>query len=363
MSSVASNYHIEISCSDAGIYDRFVVQEVIKEIASSNSLHGQVEGAKGFKVVLLMEVDRLTTQAQAALRRTMEKYTSSCRLILYATNPTKVMEPLRSRCLCLRVPAPTHDQVRCPETLEVICMRSNGGALLPLAMMHAIIHAMMHDAASEASLLRPPLPSLSLPPSLPLSLSRSSTRLCLPFSLRIATPWASPGPGFRIPDAQVCDVLQKVAHKENLNLPPVLASKVAQASGRNLRRALLMLEATKVQQYPFQENQAVQLPDWEVYITQLAKEISQDQSPQKLLRAREMLYELLTNCIPANIILKTLTRELFKSLDDDLKHEVALWAAFYEHRILQGSKEIFHLEAFVAKFMSIYKKWLINMFA
>ena len=164
VSSVASNYHIEISCSDAGIYDRFVVQEVIKEIASSNSLHGQVEGAKGFKVVLLMEVDRLTTQAQAALRRTMEKYTSSCRLILYATNPTKVMEPLRSRCLCLRVPAPTHDQVRCPETLEVTCMRPNWGALLPLAMMHAIIHAMMHAAASEASLLRPPLPSLAPPP-------------------------------------------------------------------------------------------------------------------------------------------------------------------------------------------------------
>lgn len=45
---------------------------------------------------------------------------------------------------------------------------------------------------------------------------------------------------------------------------------------------------------------------------QLAKEICQEQSPQKLLRAREMLYELLTNCIPAPIIMRTLTRELLK---------------------------------------------------
>ena len=51
-----------------------------------------------------------------------------------------------------------------------------------------------------------------------------------------------------------------------------------------------------------------------------------------------------------------------QSLDDELKHEVAHWAAFYEHRMVTGSKEIFHLEAFVAKFMSIYKQFLINMF-
>jgi len=38
------------------------------------------------------------------------------------------------------------------------------------------------------------------------------------------------------------------------------------------------------------------------------------------------------------------------------------WAAFYEHRLQLGSKPIFHLEAFVAKFMSIYKRFLISTF-
>ena len=42
--------------------------------------------------------------------------------------------------------------------------------------------------------------------------------------------------------------------------------------------------------------------------------------------------------------------------------KVVQWAAFYEHRIALGSKEIFHLEAFIAKFMAIYKKYLNDMF-
>ena len=80
------------------------------------------------------------------------------------------------------------------------------------------------------------------------------------------------------------------------------------------------------------------------------------------MAAREKLYELLINCIPADVIIKTLAQELMKNLDDSLKQEVIEWAAFYEHRIAMGSKDIFHLEAFVSKFMSIYKKYLNAMF-
>ena len=146
-------------------------------------------------------------------------------------------------------------------------------------------------------------------------------------------------------------------------VPKELALSISLNSERNLRRALLMLEACKVQQAPLTPDQPVLLPDWELYICRLAREILSDQSPAKLTQARDMLYELLTNCIPADVIIQTLTRELMKSMDDQLKHEMTHWAAFYEHRIQLGSKDIFHLEAFVAKFMSIYKRWIISMFA
>lgn len=44
--------------------------------------------------------------------------------------------------------------------------------------------------------------------------------------------------------------------------------------------------------------------------------------------------------------------------DGSLKAEVTEMAAHYEHRIHLGNKAIYHLEAFVAKFMSIYKRFL-----
>jgi replication factor C subunit 3/5 len=126
-----------------------------------------------------------------------------------------------------------------------------------------------------------------------------------------------------------------------------------------------MLETSRVHSGSnvLKAEEGIQKTDWELYIMNLAKDIVQEQSPQKLMAVREKLYELLVNCIPATIILKTLTTELLKSLDDELKYEVVDAAAFYEHRIAMGSKDIFHLEAFIAKFMAIYKKYLNDMFA
>lgn len=125
---ISSNYHIEMSPGDAGLNDRFIIQDVIKEMAQNKALTGanafssdkktpqdtkSGSGSKkpDFKIVLLVEVDRLSRPAQAALRRTMEKYSATCRLILCCENPSKVIEPVRSRCLGIRVPAPSHDDV------------------------------------------------------------------------------------------------------------------------------------------------------------------------------------------------------------------------------------------------------------
>jgi hypothetical protein len=42
--------------------------------------------------------------------------------------------------------------------------------------------------------------------------------------------------------------------------------------------------------------------------------------------------------------------------------QVAELAAMYEHRLQEGQKAIYHLEAFVARFMSEYKQWCIATF-
>lgn len=52
---------------------------------------------------------------------------------------------------------------------------------------------------------------------------------------------------------------------------------------------------------------------------------------------------------------QVLTFKLMPKIDDSIKSEIVKWSAFYEHRIKTGSKVIFHLEAFVAKFMRVYE--------
>jgi replication factor C subunit 3/5 len=63
------------------------------------------------EVVIINEADSLTRDAQAALRRTMEKYMTNMRLILCANSTSKIIAPIRSRCLLVRVAAPTDTEV------------------------------------------------------------------------------------------------------------------------------------------------------------------------------------------------------------------------------------------------------------
>ena len=68
---------------------------------------------------------------------------------------------------------------------------------------------------------------------------------------------------------------------------------------------------------------------------------------------RNRIYELLSHCIPAEVIFVGLLKELTKKCDQSLKNETTHWAAIFEHRANNGNKAIYHIEAFVAKFMSL----------
>ena len=165
----------------------------------------------------------------------------------------------------------------------------------------------------------------------------------------------------RIPaptDEEIIGVLQNIAKKENCQLPLELAEKIAEKSNRNLRRAILLTEACRVAQYPFTADQAVMDLDWEIYLKQTAQAILQEQTPRKLMEVRSRLYELLTHCIPPEAIFVGLTKELVTNCDGELKNQLIEYAAEYEHRLTKGNKAIYHLEAFVAKFMSIYMEFV-----
>lgn len=122
-----------------------------------------------------------------------------------------------------------------------------------------------------------------------------------------------------------------------------------------------MLEACKVQQYPFTANQNVVELDWQIYLRETATQIIFEQTPSRLESVRERLYELLSQGVPPDVIFKGLVEELVRNCDMSIKAKTVEYAGIYEHRMQQGSKHIFHLEAFVAQFMAVYKKFISEM--
>ena len=74
-----------------------VVRTKIKEYARTAAPNDV-----GFKIIFLDEADALTPDAQAALRRTMEKYSRTCRFILSCNYSSKIIEPIQSRCAIFR---------------------------------------------------------------------------------------------------------------------------------------------------------------------------------------------------------------------------------------------------------------------
>jgi replication factor C small subunit len=74
-----------------------VVRETVKTFARVRTL-----GEIPFKILILDEADNMTRDAQQALRRTMERYTETCRFILIANYSGKIIEPIQSRCAPFR---------------------------------------------------------------------------------------------------------------------------------------------------------------------------------------------------------------------------------------------------------------------
>lgn len=267
---LSSPYHLEITPSDMGNNDRVVIQDLLKDVASTEQVdfqHGKASVKHRFKIVIINEADSLSRDAQAALRRTMEKYSANIRLIMISNTTSNIIAPIKSRTLLMRIPAPS--------TADI------GGILRKIAEKESI------KFSDEAS---------------------------------------------------------KQAYLESL----------AASCDRNLRKSVLAFETISMQNETIQTSSKGFITlDWEEIISNLARSIVTSKTVANLAKVRVVFYELLSHCIPARLILKTLVLNLVKILESKPAAVVQLveLAAVFDERLSLGQKSIFHLEGFAAKAM------------
>ncbi|EKX74365.1 replication factor C subunit 5, putative [Theileria equi strain WA] len=257
-----SESHIQIPCPELGTRDRVIIQDVIRNLSSAPSASNYFTKGPSYRVFLFEDADSLSHEAQAALRRTMETYIKNARMFLHVRQLSRIMPPLRSRCLCIRI--------------------------------------------------------------------------------RSHTP------------QEILDILREICNAENIT--PGQASdsmllNIAESSNRNLRRSILMLEAVAMGGFTL-ETKNFMMP-WERNIKQIVDSALSSQTPSTLSSLRPQIYELLVCCIPGEIILETIVNQLIKRVKPVLVPNIIHLAAHFSHTMKLGSKDIWHIEAFIAQTMSL----------
>mmetsp|Transcript_20703 Transcript_20703/g.20052 ORF Transcript_20703/g.20052 Transcript_20703/m.20052 type:complete len:346 (-) Transcript_20703:256-1293(-) len=90
-----SSMCLELNASDDRGID--VVRDQIKEFAGTKKLF-----SSGVKLIILDEADAMTNDAQSALRRVVEKYTTNTRFCMICNYVNKIIPALQSRCTRFR---------------------------------------------------------------------------------------------------------------------------------------------------------------------------------------------------------------------------------------------------------------------
>lgn len=248
-----SDYHYQIDPSLHGVYDRVIVQGFIKDILQTKPIC-QIP----YHLIIIANADKLTMEAQQSLRRTLEKNMSTCRFIFLINQESALIESLNSRCVQLRLSAPT--------------------------------------------------------------------------------------------DIETIHVLDTICHAEGLHTPTSQLQQIATYANRNLSKAINCLQYL-ILNHPTQLTQSVtinfhQMNPIDGCLYTLVQSICAIRTPIDLMDLRQLFHELLIQCIDPLKIMKNMFYLLMEQVTPTQLTQLIPLLAKYENTMKQGSKPIYHLEAF-----------------
>ena len=127
----------------ASVIDTF--KRIIREFTALAPINAD------FKIIFFSNAEALTLDAQHALRRTMERYSKTCRFVFSTTKPAKIIMPLRSRCLMLHFRKLSDEHVESivrrvasgerlklsADALRLIKARADGNAFVAISLLQA----------------------------------------------------------------------------------------------------------------------------------------------------------------------------------------------------------------------------------
>lgn len=97
---------IEIDIAEMGMYNKFIIRDVIKDFVETKKVDNN-----SIQIIILHHSEILDKETQFILRRIMELYIHNCRFILLSNSINKIIEPIKSRCLLLRVKCLNNDDI------------------------------------------------------------------------------------------------------------------------------------------------------------------------------------------------------------------------------------------------------------
>jgi replication factor C subunit 3/5 len=260
-----SNNHIVIEPNNNG-FDKYLIQEIIQEYAKTEILDICYNMNK-FKIVIIDKIDNLNYYAQTSLRRTMEKYSKSCKFIFISNQLSKIIEPLKSRCLSIRVPLPT--------------------------------------------------------------------------------------------DAEIINVVLKISIKENINITFKDIQIILKNCDSNINKAIWYLEYKKLGLENKNNNWENLIDEISILLTNKIKKNSDINNI--IVKCRKIFYILYITNIDLNLVISKLMEKLIELVDDNrVKYEIISLTSQYQFRMINGTRQIIHLEAYILNIVKIIYEFTLK---